>query len=84
MTKTELLQELYFIEHGGRRGDADHAARLANYEAFLAQQGMSQEEVIDLLLLTTTAALMHLPNASPEPLADQVKTLLLTLNNRAK
>lgn len=82
MTKPELLRELYFVQHGGRRGDADRDARFANYQSFLAAQGMSHEQIVDLLMLATTAALMHLPNASPEPLADQVKALLLSLNNR--
>jgi len=84
MTKTELIKELYVIQHGGRLGDANHDARLANYQQFLKEHGMSHEQVIDLLMLTTTAALMHLPAASAEPLAEQVRALLLTLNARTK
>jgi hypothetical protein len=84
MTKAELLRELYLIQHGGLRGSADHDERLKSYCQFLIAQGLTQRQVIDLLLLTTTYVLMNLPNASPDPLPTQIENLLLGLNQRAK
>ena len=82
MTKAELLRELYLIQHGGRRGSPDDPARLENYRQFLTAQGLTERQTTDLLLLTTTYALMHLPEASPDPLPKQIENLLLSLNKQ--
>jgi hypothetical protein len=70
MTRTQLLRELYLIQHGGHKGSLDHHARFQTYCEFLINQGLTHRQVIDLLLLATThilwicrtPALIHCPS----------------------
>ena len=80
MTKDQLLRELYLIQHG----DPDPDARLLAYSQFLAAQGLTRRQVIDLLLLAATYFLIDLPDGGLEPLPSQIENLLLGLNKRKR
>lgn len=84
MTKTELIRELYLIQHGGRNRNPNDDSRFASYRRFLVAQGLTSTQVIDLLMLATTHLMADLLDASSDPISRQVEDLLREINRRKK